>query len=98
MAFPKKDIYLKKRGNTFKIYKVYCENCNVFLFRYQKDGPGILKRLYLDRIDQIKDSFLEGRCHKCGNSFGLVYIYLKEKRPAIRLFDGSIRKNVDKQQ
>lgn len=96
MTLPKKDIYLNKRGNTFKIYKVYCENCRAFLFRYQKDGPGILKRLYLDRIEEIKETHLEGRCHQCEKSFGVVYIYPKEKRPSIRLFVESIKKIIDK--
>lgn len=94
--FPKKDKYLKSRGGTFKIYKIYCKDCGAFLFHYQKDGPGILKRLYLDRIDQSKDLHLKGKCHQCKKNFGVAYIYEKENRPAIRLFVGAVKKSLKK--
>lgn len=94
--FPKKDLYLKKRGGIYKIYKIYCENCKTFLFNYQKDGKGILKRIYFDRIDKIEKTFYEGRCYHCGINFGIPYIYAKEKRPAIRLFVGALIKKIIK--
>ncbi len=46
----KKDKYLRKRGGTAKIIKVSCVQCRNELFIYQKDGPGWLKRCYLNRI------------------------------------------------
>ncbi len=46
----KKDKYLRKRGRVAKIINVSCMNCGKLLFVYQKDGPGWLKRCYLDRI------------------------------------------------
>ena len=46
----KKDKYFRKRGGSAKIVNVSCSNCNKLIFIYQKDGPGWLKRSYLNRI------------------------------------------------
>jgi len=46
----KRDKYFRKRGGTAKIVKVSCMKCGRILFVYQKDGPGWLKRCYLNRI------------------------------------------------
>lgn len=46
----KKDKYLRKRGGAAKIVNVSCADCGKLLFVYQKDGPGGLKRCYLNRI------------------------------------------------
>lgn len=92
----KHDQFLRARGGTYKIYDIYCENCGGYLFEYQKDGPGILKRLYYDRISKTASESIqwldEARCWHCGRTFGTPYIYEKEQRPAIRLFVGSLKK------
>ena len=46
----KKDKYLRERGGTAKIIDVACTKCGNILLVYQKDGPGWLKRCYLNRI------------------------------------------------
>ncbi len=46
----KKDRYSKARGGYSRFLNLYCAKCKSFLLLYQKDGPGILKRLYMDRI------------------------------------------------
>ncbi|MBP7708446.1 hypothetical protein KA107_02080 [Candidatus Pacearchaeota archaeon] len=46
----KKDKHFRKRGGTTKIITVSCKACGNLLFVYQKDGPGWLKRCYLNRI------------------------------------------------
>ncbi len=46
----KRDKYLSERGGTAKIIKVSCGSCVKLIFVYQKDGPGWLKRCYLNRI------------------------------------------------
>jgi hypothetical protein len=46
----KKDKYLRARGGSAKIINVKCSKCGRLLFIYQKDGPGWLKRCYLNRI------------------------------------------------
>ena len=44
----KRDKYFKERGGTAKIIDVCCLSCGNILFVYQKDGPGWLKRCYLN--------------------------------------------------
>jgi hypothetical protein len=46
----KRDMYFRKREKTAKIINVSCAKCNSLIFTYQKDGPGWLKRCYLNRI------------------------------------------------
>jgi len=46
----KKDKYFRERGGTAKMVNVSCMKCGELLFVYQKDGPGWLKRCYLNRI------------------------------------------------
>lgn len=46
----KKDKYLRERGGTAKIINISCMQCGNILLTYQKDGIGMLKRCYLNRI------------------------------------------------
>ena len=48
----KNDTYRKARGGYARLLAVSCATCGTHLFSYQKDGPGLVKRLYLDRIYQ----------------------------------------------
>ncbi len=90
----KNDRYRKARGGRAQLLKLYCESCGAFLFIYQKDGPGILKRLYTDRIQDTKKPPAGAKliCSKCKTLLGVPIIYKKEKRAAIRLFAGAIIK------
>ncbi len=102
----KNDKYKKHRGGYSRLLEVSCEGCGAFLAFYQKDGPGILKRMYLDRIYKSKDySDLMNEsfnrlpqfiCHKCGRLLGVPIVYEKEKRFAFRLFQGSVVKKIVK--
>ena len=87
----KKDRYFRSRGGIYTLLDIYCENCSEKMFTYQKDGGGNLHRLYVDRIQPLVQETLEGRCGNCGRLFGIVYIYKKELRPAIRLSVNSIK-------
>ncbi len=49
----KQDKYRKDRGGSSKLLDISCKRKRHHLFYYQKDGPGIIKRLYLDRIYPI---------------------------------------------
>jgi len=97
LAF-KSDKYKKNRGGYSRWLLLSCEKCKAQLLAYQKDGPGILKRLYVDRIvfptDLGKNKKLE--CKKCGTTLGLQIIYEKENRPAYRLFVGAVEKKIIK--
>ena len=46
----KQDKFRKSRGGYSRFLIINCEKCEGFIALYQKDGPGPLKRMYLDRI------------------------------------------------
>ena len=73
---------------------------------YQKDGPGNLHRIYLDRIfTPLALRALQGRplaripplaCKNCRETLGVPYLYPKERRKAFRLFQDAVVKKVRK--
>ena len=91
----KNDKYRKSRGGYSRLLELSCANCGNRLFYYQKDGPGILKRIYFDRIfnsELIKNKELI--CSGCKHHLGTAIIYEKEKRPAYRLLLGVVIKKI----
>jgi ribosomal protein S27E len=93
------DKFRKARGGYARLLEIRCEKCKTLLCLYQKDGPGPLRRMYIDRI--VKTYAEAGKklvCHKCGHVLGIRYVYEKEKRPAFRLFEGSVKKKIVKKQ
>jgi len=91
----KKDNFLKNRKGFYQMYNLHCSKCNELISKYQKDGIGPLKRIYVDRIQEnkYKDDFQIDKkliCPKCGKLLGLGYIYEKENRPAYKLFTNEI--------
>lgn len=102
----KHDTYRKARGGYARLLGVSCATCGTHLFSYQKDGPGIVKRLYLDRIYQshtyagIQHRALEDipqlLCPHCGEHLGIPIIYQKEQRLAFRLFAGAVTTTIRK--
>jgi len=95
----KKDRFKKNRGGYFRWLLLSCEKCGDKIFIYQKDGPGILKRIYLDRILNNKKSSNNKNlvCGKCKTILGVPIIYKKENRPAVGLFSGAIAKEIIKE-
>ena len=85
---------------------IKCEKCNNVIAVYQKDGPGPLQRMYLDRIfspeklAKLQNVAIKNItnlvCLKCKEIIGIPYTYKKEKRPAFRLFEGSVTKKMVK--
>lgn len=93
----KQDKYRRARGGYSRLLEIKCEKCNKLLCYYQKDGPGLLKRMYIDRIvESYAKAGTNLICHKCGHVLGVRCIYKKEKRPAFRLFVGSVIKKIVK--
>lgn len=94
----KNDKYRKVRGGYSRLLDISCEHCGNHLFYYQKDGPGILKRMYEDRIFEAKNVKLDSNlfCPKCKRLLAVPIIYEKENRPALRLFVGAITKKITK--
>ena len=96
----KSDKYKKNRGGYSRWLLLSCAACQNPIVYYQKDGPGILKRLYLDRISVVgSHKLLSGErlvCSKCKTLLGTAMVYKKENRPAFRLFVGAVEKKLVK--
>lgn len=101
----KKDKYRKVRGSKSKLLDIICPDCKNHICYYQKDGPGLLKRMYLDRIKDSKYSNLENvefknlpqfNCPNCNRHLGTPYIYSEEKRKCFRIFVGAVSKKIVK--
>ncbi len=102
----KRDKYKSSRGGYSRLFDICCRQCGNFILVYQKDGPGNLHRLYLDRI--LEPAELVGlqyhslkdidvlKCKKCQALLASAYLYPKEKRPAFRLFQNAIIKQLKK--
>jgi hypothetical protein len=98
----KKDRFSRSRGAS-QFLNLFCAKDNTHLVLYQKDGPGALKRLYLDRIfapSPQSDWQNLGSitnvpnlaCPKCGTLIGSPMLYRFENRLAIRLNAGTFSK------
>jgi len=96
----KNDRFRKNRGGYSRLLNLFCEKCGYEFAVYQKDGPGILKRLYLDRIvlpAELNNSKNKNLiCTKCKTVLGVKITYAKENRPAFRLFAGAVGKKIIK--
>ncbi len=91
------DKYKKVRGGYSRLLEISCEKCGHKLCHYQKDGPGILKRMYFDRINGITTYSSKNLiCSNCKEILGVPIIYKKENRPAYRLFTGAVSKKITK--
>ncbi|HSX42348.1 MAG TPA: hypothetical protein VLE93_03285 [Candidatus Saccharimonadales bacterium] len=93
----KNDKYRQVRGGWSRMLNIACENCSEKVCSYQKDGPGPLKRLYLDRMNGPITNNESLICSKCKEILGIKMIYQKENRPAYRLFVGAVLKRTTKQ-
>lgn len=86
--------------------EIHCEKCNHVIALYQKDGPGPLKRMYLDRIfspksliglERARLKFIPNLvCPECKQLIGIPFVYKKEQRLAFRLFEGAVTKRTKK--
>jgi len=102
----KRDKYKSARGGYSRLLALHCRKCDSLIATYQKDGPGNLRRLYLDRITSpenltdLQKKDLENienlKCKKCGFVVGIPYIYKKENRLAFRVFQDAFVKKIIK--
>ena len=90
----KRDRYQKNRGGTSRVLDVSCDHCDGHVAFYQKDGPGMLKRMYVDRFIDGKPSGKSLNCPTCERELASEMTYKKEDRPAYRLFAGSVHKKI----
>ena len=89
------DKYRKSRGGYSRLLSISCLICGKQICFYQKDGPGNLRRMYIDRILNNKVP-ITGKNFKCPlrHLLGVKVIYEKENRPAFRLFVDSVEKKI----
>jgi hypothetical protein len=95
----KLDKYRKSRGGYSRLLEVSCEKCGEIVCHYQKDGQGPLKRLYADRVVDLKSAWKNNQklvCRKCKRWLGIASKYQEEKRPCFILFQDSVIKNIKK--
>jgi ribosomal protein S27E len=102
----KKDKYKSARGGYSRLMNIHCRKCENVVAVYQKDGPGNLRRMYMDRIFEpaeltnLQNVSLKAipflKCQKCGEILGTPYIYQKEKRKAFRVYQDAIIKKIKK--
>lgn len=104
----KKDRYSKARGGRSEFLNIYCTSCDYHIALYQKDGPGSLVRMYLDRIfepanladlqQKINDKKSTPNliCPSCKSLIAIPMIYKPENRLALRMIRGkSYKKKSD---
>jgi hypothetical protein len=90
----KKDRYQQARGGTSRILDISCEGCGHHVAFYQKDGPGILKRMYVDRCINEQPNGADLVCAACDRIIGHRIHYKKEDRAAYRLYVGAVKKKI----
>ncbi|MDO8508641.1 MAG: hypothetical protein Q7S27_03065 [Nanoarchaeota archaeon] len=103
----KKDKFFRERGSSAKIIKVQCIKCGDMLLTYQKDGPGWLKRCYLNRIispenyhdlqfnKTLKEKDLGNLVCACGKVIGSPMKH-KDGRLAFHLIRGNFKRLIAK--
>lgn len=66
---------------------VYCAKCKSLLYRYKKEGKGMLVKCY---VDMIISDYTKGdlRCPNCGQEFARHAII--QNRPAHKIIRGKI--------
>lgn len=91
------DKFKKARGGYSRLLKISCRKCASFICNYQKDGPGNLRRMYMDRIFSPDVSIIR-KDLSCinGHLLGVKTVYEKENRIAFRLFVDSVIKKIIK--
>jgi hypothetical protein len=98
-----RDRYFRSRGGTARWLLLGCASCGAELCRYQKDGTGELRRLYLDRFhapreeERVRTAAREVDaenlvCRACGKLLAVRMIYERERRPAWRLVPGTVHR------
>ena len=98
----KNDRYKKARGIFSRMLEISCAGCGNQILQYQKEGPGSLKRMYLDRIHApdnlvgLERSDLKDlkplKCDQCDTMLGTPYCHKREGRLAYRVIPGRISK------
>lgn len=95
---PIQDQFWENREAYSEFLNIYCEKCGNYLLTYQKDGPGELRRMYLDRIHapeeltnlNEKDITSDLVCPHCDRIIAAPRTYKKENRKSYFIFAYSV--------
>lgn len=79
----KNDKFSHARGGWSRVLDVSCEGCGVRLCYYQKDGPGPLKRMYVDRMINLTPRDDQLICSECKRILGIQITYKKRESARI---------------
>lgn len=88
----KNDKFRKARGGYSRILDITCEHCDHHVCYYQKDGPGTLRRMYVDRMIDVRPAGPILACDNCQRDLAVRIMWQKEDRPAYRLFVEAVKK------
>jgi len=88
----KNDKYKRNREGYSRVLELSCAHCGTLVCYYQKDGPGIIKRFYADRIHPQLTKREKIVCNKCKSLIAVLTNYKKENRPAYSVLVGAIKK------
>lgn len=105
---PRQDKFTEARGGWSTLLSIFCARCKTEVLLYQKDGPGELKRMYLDKIiapDALAEKvaacsaisdMAKLSCPNCKNLMGIPMVYEKENRLAYQVAPGGIIEKINK--
>jgi len=80
------DAYQARRGGSSRVLDVCCEGCAKHVTFYQKDGPGSLRRMYVDRFIDMTPAGDELCCPHCQRVLGISYHVCQRKPPGLSVF------------
>ncbi len=93
-----KDSYQETRGAWSRWKELSCRKCQAIVGIYQKDGPGLLYRSYVDRfawsafpfekLSHTQKPILS--CPGCQRELGILSKYRDEDRPALLWLAGAV--------
>ncbi|MCL5411419.1 MAG: hypothetical protein M1150_01595 [Patescibacteria group bacterium] len=66
---------------------IYCSKCGTLLYKYQKEGLGMLVKCYVNRIVEDNTNG-DLRCPKCNQEFARVATI--HNRPAHKIIQGKV--------
>lgn len=77
---------MRRRTKIYTI-KIYCVKCKTFLYKYQKEGAGLLVKCYKDGIieDHINGDL---KCPNCGEQFAREA--MMHGRPVNKIIQGKV--------
>lgn len=97
-----RDTSYRRRGGSAQWLLLLCGVCKEEITLYQKDGPGKLLRLYLDRVANTDGERPYKNlpykeigaltCNACSSVIGVPMLYAKDEKPrtAIRLINAGV--------